>query len=264
MPHLLAVCRVARLLPDSGTVGVTAIDKRPVDGPVGVRDLGLYGDVQADRAHHGGLDKALYAYSEEDALWWAERLDRPMAAGRFGENLRIEGLAVSGAVIGEHWRIGASVELEVTMPRTPCATFQRTLGEPQWVKTFRPGGAHWRVPAGGAPRLGRGGRCRRGVQPARARRPGRSVVPRAQPGRRASAPQRGGGGIAAPGAGAARKHRAGARLRPATRRAPRAPAARSAPRSARELLAHFRGHLAHHLVEIGRPCHRRRRSGSSR
>ncbi|PPG95912.1 MOSC domain-containing protein [Rathayibacter rathayi] len=136
MPHLLAVCRVARLLPDSGTVGVTAIDKRPVDGPVGVRDLGLYGDVQADRAHHGGLDKALYAYSEEDALWWAERLDRPMAAGRFGENLRIEGLAVSGAVIGEHWRIGATVELEVTMPRTPCATFQRTLGEPQWVKRF--------------------------------------------------------------------------------------------------------------------------------
>ncbi|PPG48051.1 MULTISPECIES: MOSC domain-containing protein [unclassified Rathayibacter] len=136
MPRLLAVCRVARLLPDSGTVGVTAIDKRPVEGPVGVRDLGLYGDVQADRAHHGGLDKALYAYSDEDALWWAERLGRPVAAGMFGENLRIEGLDVSGAVIGERWRIGAAVEVEVTMPRTPCATFQRALGEPQWVKRF--------------------------------------------------------------------------------------------------------------------------------
>lgn len=136
MPRLLAVCRVARLLPDPGSVGITAIDKRPVEGPVGVRDLGLYADVQADRAHHGGLDKALYAYSAEDARWWEERLGRPMPAGRFGENLRMEGLDVSGAVIGERWRIGAAVEVEVTMPRTPCATFQRSLDEPQWVKRF--------------------------------------------------------------------------------------------------------------------------------
>jgi MOSC domain-containing protein YiiM len=136
MPRLLAVCRVARLLPDPGIVGITAIDKRPVEGPVGVRDLGLYADVQADRAHHGGPDKALYAYSDEDAQWWEERLGRPMPAGRFGENLRTAGLDVSGAVIGERWRIGASVEVEVTMPRTPCATFQRALDEPQWVRRF--------------------------------------------------------------------------------------------------------------------------------
>ena len=139
MPRLLAVCRVARLLPDPGTVGVTAIDKRPVEGPVGVRDLGLYGDVQADRAHHGGLDKALYAYSDEDAVWWAERLGRPVAAGMFGENLRIAGLDVSGAVIGERWRIGEAVEVEVTMPRTPCQTFARWVGgadQRGWVKRF--------------------------------------------------------------------------------------------------------------------------------
>ncbi|MBF4462840.1 MULTISPECIES: MOSC domain-containing protein [unclassified Rathayibacter] len=140
MPRLLAVCRVARLLPDPGTVGVTAIDKRPVEGPVVVRELGLYADVQADRAHHGGEDKALYAYSSEDAQWWEQQLGRELPPGRFGENLRSEGLEVSGAVIGERWRIGASVEVEVTMPRTPCATFQRVLDEPQWVRRFTEAG----------------------------------------------------------------------------------------------------------------------------
>lgn len=136
MPRLLAVCRVARLLPDSGTVGVTAIDKRPVDGPVAVRDLGLYADVQADRVHHGGPEKALYAYAQEDAEAWADRLGRATPPGFFGENLRTEGLDLSGAAIGERWRIGDRVEVEVTMPRTPCATFQRHLDESQWVKRF--------------------------------------------------------------------------------------------------------------------------------
>ena len=34
MSHVVAVCRVASLHLDTGLVGVTAIDKRPVDGPV--------------------------------------------------------------------------------------------------------------------------------------------------------------------------------------------------------------------------------------
>ncbi|QHC66039.1 MOSC domain-containing protein [Rathayibacter oskolensis] len=140
MPRLLAVCRVDRLLPDPGSVGVTAIDKRPVEGPVVVRDLGLYADVQADRAHHGGEAKALYAYAAEDAQWWGERLGRDTPPGFFGENLRTEGIDLSAAVIGERWRIGERVEVEVTMPRTPCATFQRHLDEPQWVKRFAEAG----------------------------------------------------------------------------------------------------------------------------
>ena len=36
VPLLTALCRVDRLQPDSGSVGVTAIDKRPLDGPVPV------------------------------------------------------------------------------------------------------------------------------------------------------------------------------------------------------------------------------------
>ncbi|WP_098465050.1 MOSC domain-containing protein [Isoptericola jiangsuensis] len=136
MGEVLAVCRVHQLLPDAGTVGVTAIDKRPVDGPVKAGTLGLYADVQADRANHGGADQAVYAYAAEDAAFFEPELDREVTPGLFGENLRTRGLDVSGALFGERWRIGSAV-LEVTQPRTPCATFARRLGSPpRWVRRF--------------------------------------------------------------------------------------------------------------------------------
>ncbi len=133
---LLAVCRVHQLLPDASSVGVTAIDKRPVDGPVMVHRLGLQGDIQANRVHHGGPDQAIYAYSQADADYWAAQLQRELPPGTFGENLRVAGIDATQAVIGERWKIGLDVELEVTSPRTPCATFQRRLGERLWVKRF--------------------------------------------------------------------------------------------------------------------------------
>lgn len=136
MSEVLAVCRVGALHADDGQVGVTAIDKRPVDGPVRVRRLGLFGDVQADRADHGGPDKALYAYDDAEAAYWAVELGHDVRMGQFGENLRTRGLDVDGAEFGERWRIGAQVVVEVTMPRTPCATFGRWLGQERWVRRF--------------------------------------------------------------------------------------------------------------------------------
>ena len=138
MPRLVAVCVVHQLRPDAGN-GVTAIDKRPVDGRVRIGRFGVRADVQADRKHHGGLDKALYAYAQEDAAFWEGELDRDLAPGFFGENLRTEGIDVNAARIGEVWRIGESVTVEVTMPRTPCQTFARWVGGAEqrgWVKRF--------------------------------------------------------------------------------------------------------------------------------
>ena len=139
MASVVAVCVVQELRKDSGYFGVTAIDKRPADGKVKVTKYGLRGDVQADRKHHGGIDKALYVYSQADADYWSEQLGRELPPGWFGENLRIEGLDVNAARIGEVWRIGDTVTVEVTMPRTPCQTFARWVGgehEKGWVKRF--------------------------------------------------------------------------------------------------------------------------------
>jgi MOSC domain-containing protein YiiM len=137
---VLAVCRVHQLLSDEGSVGVTAIDKRAVDGPVKVHKLGLHGDIQASRIHHGGVDQALYAYSQDDADFWVGELQRDLLPGVFGENLRVAGIGTTTAVIGERWKIGLDVEVEVTSPRVPCATFQRRMDEPQWVKRFTAAG----------------------------------------------------------------------------------------------------------------------------
>lgn len=153
MPLVTAVCRVEQLLRDSGTIGITAIDKRPVDGPVRVRPLGLHADVQADRKHHGGEDQAVYVYADEDAAFFAEQLDRPIPPGLFGENLRTTGVDVTGLVIGERLRVGDTLELEVTIPRIPCGTFARRMKVDKWVKRFaeegRPG-AYLRVRKSGS------------------------------------------------------------------------------------------------------------------
>jgi MOSC domain-containing protein YiiM len=124
----------------------TAIDKRPVAGPVEVYGE-CFGADKHGYAGHGGPDQAVYVYGREDADFWAAELGRELAPGVFGENLTTAGLPVSGAVTGERWRVG-STELEVTTPRIPCLTFTGFWGVQGLIKRFtaagRPG-AYLRV-----------------------------------------------------------------------------------------------------------------------
>jgi MOSC domain-containing protein YiiM len=118
----------------------SGIDKRPVPGRVAVGPLGLDGDVQVNRKHHGGEGQAVYAYAQEDADWWERELDRALPAGSFGENLRTSGLDLVGAVLGERWQVGTAL-FEVTAWRTPCATFERFWSVPDLIKRFTARGA---------------------------------------------------------------------------------------------------------------------------
>ena len=130
---------------------MSAIGKEPVAGRVCVTGDGVEGDAQADLRVHGGPDKAVYAYAAEDAAWWAEALGRSLAPGAFGENLTVEGVDVTGARIGERWRVGTA-ELEVCQPRLPCAKLGIRFGDPGMVKRFaeagRPG-AYLRIVSAG-------------------------------------------------------------------------------------------------------------------
>jgi len=118
----------------------TGIDKRPVEGTVAVHPLGLDGDVQVNRRHHGGEGQAVYAYAQEDADFWIAELGRELPAGRFGENLRTSGLDLRNAVLGEQWKVGTAL-FEVTAWRTPCANFARFWDVPDLVKRFAAHGA---------------------------------------------------------------------------------------------------------------------------
>jgi len=138
--RLLTVNVVEKLIPGPKETGLTAIDKRPQVGRVHVGELGLAGDRACDTKNHGGPDLAVYAYAEEDAQWWAAELDREIPTGLFGENLRTEGVDITGALLGEVWRIGDEVEVMVRAPRIPCITFQHRMQEPHWVKRFHQAG----------------------------------------------------------------------------------------------------------------------------
>lgn len=153
-----AVCVVDQLITVPGRVGVSAIDKRPVEGPVAVRALGLHGDIQADREHHGGPWKAVYLLSDSDVEQWEPEFGGPIPIGFFGENLRVTGIDTSQLQIGTELEVGrGGLRLQITTPRIPCQTFAHRTGRPKWVRRFTEGGrpgAYARVLAAGPVQAG--------------------------------------------------------------------------------------------------------------
>jgi MOSC domain-containing protein YiiM len=136
-----------RVTTRAGREVLTGIFKEPVAGRVAVRGVNLDGDDQADRRAHGGPDRAAYAYAAEDLDWWARELGRAVLPGSMGETLTLRGVDVTGAVIGEQWRIGSAV-FEVTSPRVACFKLGIRMGEPRFPQRFsraRRPGAYLRV-----------------------------------------------------------------------------------------------------------------------
>ncbi|MCG3197058.1 MAG: Protein YiiM [bacterium] len=115
----------------------TGIFKQPVEGRVRVRRLGLFGDIQADRRHHGGLEKAVYAYPFEHYASWREELGeaRDFPPGQFGENLTVTGMLEEEVCIGDIYRVGETL-LQVSEPRQPCFKLGIKMGRPDILRPF--------------------------------------------------------------------------------------------------------------------------------
>jgi MOSC domain-containing protein YiiM len=113
--------------PLEGTM-TSAIWKEPVAGPVWLDSLGLHGDHQADRTHHGGPWRALLMYpSDHYPRWRAEWGRKDFGPGAFGENLTVRGATEDTACLGDRLEIGEAL-IEVTSPRAPCHTLARRHG----------------------------------------------------------------------------------------------------------------------------------------
>ncbi|MGA3068531.1 MAG: MOSC domain-containing protein [Tepidisphaeraceae bacterium] len=94
--------------------------KKNVEGPVWVGKTNLIGDGQADLKNHGGIDKAVLAYSADHYPHWRKKLEIPdFPHGAFGENLTISGYSEQSMYIGDIFGIG-QVVFEVSQPRQPC------------------------------------------------------------------------------------------------------------------------------------------------
>lgn len=98
----------------------TGFYKQPVTHAVEVSALGISGDGQADLVNHGGVDKAICAYPLAHYPHWQNVIGCEMSAAAFGENFSLEGLVEADVCIGDVWRVGEEVIVQVSQPRQPC------------------------------------------------------------------------------------------------------------------------------------------------
>lgn len=100
----------------------TGFYKEPQAAPCWLGYGGFRGDEQADRRHHGGVDKAVCVYPVEHYAYWRRVLSlADLPHGAFGENLTVAGLVEEAVCIGDVFSLGGGGALvQVSQPRQPC------------------------------------------------------------------------------------------------------------------------------------------------
>ncbi len=98
----------------------SAIYKEPVHERVWLSRLNINGDGQADLKHHGGLEKAVFAYPSEHYDRWKNELPAAgLTVGGMGENFSLVNQTEQEVAIGDTYHIGEAV-IQVSQPRQPC------------------------------------------------------------------------------------------------------------------------------------------------
>lgn len=141
-PRVLSTNVAVSRADPGGAERVSGIDKRPqpfldvdIPGPAYGDGSGVAGDTVGDDKHHGGAQKAVYAFAREQLDHWEAELGRGLVNGSFGENLTTVGVDLAGVLINQRLSIGTAV-LEVSVVRQPCRTFAGWMGVRGWVKRF--------------------------------------------------------------------------------------------------------------------------------
>lgn len=114
----------------------SAIAKQPVTAALRLTHAGLADDQQADRAHHGGADKALHHYPAEHYPAWRAQLPERATAfeiGAFGENLSTLGLTEDNVCLGDIYCLGRAV-IQVSQGRSPCRKLNLRFALPDMVE----------------------------------------------------------------------------------------------------------------------------------
>lgn len=117
----------------------TGIYKMPRPGAHHVTAVGLTSDAQADLENHGGVDKAIYAYTIDNYKYWENELGRELPPGQFGENFTVSDMPDESIHIGDVFRCN-DVILQVTQPRVPCFKLGIKMDDIHFVGTFHHSG----------------------------------------------------------------------------------------------------------------------------
>lgn len=130
----------------------TAFWKDEVVGAVPIGLIGLEGDQQADRRHHGGPERAVLMYAAAHYPSWREGTGlADMGPGAFGENLTVDGLDETTVCVGDVLEVGGA-RLQVASPRGPCLDISRRWDHEGLLKRVvatRRTGWYLRVPGPG-------------------------------------------------------------------------------------------------------------------
>jgi MOSC domain-containing protein YiiM len=101
---------------------LSAIQKLKRPGPWEITHLGIEGDEQANKKHHGGVEKAIHHYPYDHYRYWRDilgdhaLLDQP---GAFGENISTLGWTEDTICVGDILAFGNAF-LQVSQGRQPC------------------------------------------------------------------------------------------------------------------------------------------------
>lgn len=98
----------------------TGIFKEIVTDKLWLGETGLIGDEVGDLKHHGGPDKAIFAYPIKHYEYWKKELDiAEMGIGAMGENLAVVHMDEHSVCVGDTYQFGDAV-IQVSQPRQPC------------------------------------------------------------------------------------------------------------------------------------------------
>ena len=119
-----------------GKIVETGIFKIPVEESIFLGETDVENDAVIDRRYHGGIEKAVYAYSENHYEYWKELYPNlEWRFGMFGENLTISNLEETEIYVGSQYKLGETI-IEVTKPREPCMKLGLVFGTQKILKQF--------------------------------------------------------------------------------------------------------------------------------
>jgi MOSC domain-containing protein YiiM len=101
-------------------ISAGGIPKRAI-ASANLQPEGIAGDSHAHPDIHGGPRQAVLLITAEGIAELAA-LDFRVSPGSLGENITTLGIPRREWRVGQRWRIGADVMLEITKRRAPCAT----------------------------------------------------------------------------------------------------------------------------------------------
>ncbi|KND84257.1 molybdenum cofactor sulfurase [Aggregatibacter actinomycetemcomitans serotype b str. SCC4092] len=144
---IIKIGKVQQLTFADGSLYESAIRKVPVEA-VKIHSLGAESNDVGLKAHHGGVDKALFFMSADAFPALNALLDENFSyqdTAVYGENFVVSALNEDSVCVGDIYQIGSCV-VEVSQPRKPCERLSKNTNNPNTQQTvYRSGWSGWYV-----------------------------------------------------------------------------------------------------------------------